>query len=248
MSTGGAGTQPRRALETCGTLGLLEGAAHLWTMRDNNCVDAKGASAPQSSAGWMLARVALSECFPVGCHDWKFSRDGRGKPFIAAPQEYCGLGVSISHTDGLVACLISGHGTAAVDVEGVITWDDLPSVAPTILSGEEQRSIEALAGDAWTRRFYEYWTLKEAYAKARGVGLACEFALVSFDLGPGCDVSVRFADGACEIASEWLFRRLALGPRWAGAVAAMTGPSKTLALAHTELTPDMLAWEISRAS
>src|SRR5262245_21725216 len=106
MSTNRAGTQ-QRALATRDKPGLLENTAHLWTMRDSNCVDARSApAAAQSHASWMLARIALSECFAVGHHDWKFARDGRGKPFIVAPQEYRGLGVSISHTDGLVACLL----------------------------------------------------------------------------------------------------------------------------------------------
>ena len=232
----------RRALATHAEPGLLEPQAYLWTMRHCDHADARiRSAAAQSIAGWSLARYALSECCPVDRHDWQFARDGRGKPFIAAPQEYRSLGVSISHTDGLLACLISGHGIAAVDVERICAGDDLPFVASTILSGEEQRSIETLTGDIWRRRFFEYWTLKEAYAKALGVGLACEFSSASFDFGPGCEVSVRLAEGAGSLASDWLFRRLDLGPHWAGAVAILTRPEKSLQLVHAEVALDFLA-------
>lgn len=108
--------------------------------------------------------------------------------------------------------------------------------------------MEALAGGAWVRRFFEHWTLKEAYAKAVGVGLGCDFSLVSFELGPGCDVTAQFSDGVDDLASDWIFRRLALGPDWTGAVAAKTGPSKIWRLVHTELASDLLAREFLRVS
>lgn len=248
MSASGAGTY-RRALAMHADQDPLGDTARLWTMPYGDCGDPRAGRGPaQSVAGWLLARLALSECCRVRPQDWKFARDGRGKPFIFAPLEYRGISISISHTDGLVACLISEHALAAVDVERVTPWEDLSFIAPTILSAEEQHSIETLEGDAWVRRFFEYWTLKEAYAKALGVGLAFDFSSVSFDFGPGCDVAARFTDGVGEVASDWLFRRLALGPDWAGSVAAKTGPSKTCRLVHVELTPDILMREVSSVS
>ncbi len=40
---------------------------------------------------------------------------------------------------------------------------------------EEQRCIGKLTGDAWLQRFFEYWTLKEAYAKRWALGLPVTF-------------------------------------------------------------------------
>ncbi|MBA7474705.1 hypothetical protein ES707_10059 [subsurface metagenome] len=239
MSTNGA-RMHRRAIAEQGSPGLLEGSAHLWTMRDCDAVDGcSGRAAAQSVTGWLLARLALSECFPVRPQDWRFARDGRGKPFIIAPEEYRPVGIGISHTDGLVACLISGDTTAAVDVERIRPYDDLSQLVPILLSRSEQRCLASLDGERWLRRFFEYWTLKEAFAKAVGLGLAFEFASACFEIEEGDETTVQFAapDGD---SAAWIFRRLVLGPDWAGAVAVKTGPFKTCRLIHVELEPERL--------
>lgn len=242
------------------------GEVHLWSAPDDICPDvddiapllpsdehaAAARFISQKAArsfvtGRVLTRLALSCRCPVRPQDWVFAPGLNGRPFIIAPEKYRHIQFSISHTDGRVACLTSHTALAAVDVERVMAWEDLPFIAPTILSADEQRSIATLTGDAWRRRFFEYWTLKEAYAKALGIGLACDFSSVSFDVGLDCDVVARFADRAEEVASDWLFRRLALGPDFAGAVAVKTGPSKTCRVVHTEITPGTLARKVSRA-
>lgn len=248
-----------------GNVKLAADEAHLWTAPDDICLGLDNAQSLLSSderaaaarfinergarsfvVGRVLARLALSRHCPVRPQDWIFVPGSYGRPFIAAPEKYRGMHFSISHTEGLVACLTSRTALAAVDVERITPWDDLPFVAPTILSAEEQRCIETLAGDAWVRRFFEYWTLKEAYTKALSVGLACDFSSVSFRIGASCDITAQFADGVGDVASDWLFRRLALGPGWAGAVAVKTGSSRMWRLVHIELTPDMLARALSR--
>lgn len=220
---------------------LLENADYLWTMRDGGCHDAfAGRSAAQSGAGWQLTRFALSECCPVRPRDWRFARDGRGKPFIAAPFEYRNIRISISHTDGLVACLVSGQDMAGLDVEKIRSSDDLPFLAPQLLSISEQRSLATLSGEAWLRRFFEYWTLKEAYAKALGLGLAFDFASICFEIDAGDQVTARFGAALVDASAIWTFRRLALSPGWAGAVAVSGGASRTRRLVHVELTSDFL--------
>jgi 4'-phosphopantetheinyl transferase len=228
--------------------GLPVDTAYLWTMSDGDGTDEYvGRAAAQSATGRLLARFALSECCPVLLRDWEFGRDRRGKPFIVAPPEYRGISFSISHTDGLLACLISGYETAAVDVERIRSSDDLPRLAPQLLSISEQRSLATLDGGAWLRRFFEYWTLKEAYATALGLGLAFDFALASFEVDAD-GVAARFAAAADGDPATWAFRRLALGPNWAGAVAVRTGPSKTCRLVHAELTSDLRVREVSQVS
>lgn len=246
----------------CDGVGLTADEAHLWSAPDDICEGVPSLLPPDEraraarfisekaarsfAAGRTLARLALSSHYPVRPQDWAFAPGPNGRPFIIAPEKYRDVQFSISHTEGLVACLTSRIAQAAVDVERVTAWDDLSFVAPTILSTAEQRSIEQLADETWLRRFFDYWTLKEAYAKALGDGLGYDFSSVSFDFGPGSEVAARFADGVGAIASHWLFRRLALGSVWAGAVAVRTGPSGTCRLVHAELTSDLRVREVSQ--
>lgn len=247
MSTNCAGAD-RRTRAANSDPGLAVDTSYLWTI-PGDCTDAYvGRGDAQSVTGRLLARFALSECCPVRLRDWKFGRDRQGKPFIAAPQEYRGISFSISHTDGLVACLISRCDLAAVDVERIRSSEDLPRLAPQLLSISEQRSLATLDGDEWLRRFFEYWTLKEAYAKALGLGLAFDFASVSFEVDTGDEVAARFSAAADGDPATWAFRRLALGPDWAGAVALGGRASTDRGLVHVELASDHLVREFRKSS
>src|SRR6185503_2047144 len=81
---------------------------------------------------------------------------------------------------GMLACLVSLTASAAVDVEHIVHTDDLAHVAEAVLARREREALGRLAGSDWTERFFDYWTLKEAYAKARGEGLGLPFGDIGF--------------------------------------------------------------------
>ncbi len=131
-----------------------------------------------------LVRLALSRHFPVPASDWQFDCDCNGKPFIATPEMSPAVQFSLSHTEGLVACLITLSAEAAVDVEKVEYNLDLTLVAHQIFSPTERKDLSVLSGKDWTARFFDYWTLKEAYAKAQGLGLMLPLCDIGFELEP----------------------------------------------------------------
>lgn len=167
-----------------------------------------------------LVRLALSDHFPVPAGDWRFDRDHNGKPFVAAPETSPPVQFSVSHTDGVVACLITLSAEAAVDVEKIEYRQDLPRVARQVLSPAEQSALSVLAGRDWTTRFYDHWTLKEAYAKARGLGLSLTLSDIGFELEPDNAIRVHFASQVDDDASTWVFWRRHLSPQHTIAVAA----------------------------
>lgn len=108
-----------------------------------------------------------------------------GRPHMAdAPARP--LDFNVSHSEGLVACAVSGS-TLGVDVEDTTRLVELDPVAAISFSRDELVGYRALSGDARRERFFALWTAKEAYLKARGVGLG-ELPLDGF--------SVRFDEGA----------------------------------------------------
>jgi 4'-phosphopantetheinyl transferase len=59
-----------------------------------------------------------------------------------------------------------------VDVERIRTDLDLDSIAARFFSASEYKILASLAGPARYEAFFACWTRKEAYLKARGVGLS----------------------------------------------------------------------------
>jgi 4'-phosphopantetheinyl transferase len=250
-SDAGSGGDKRPSC-TANRIELRAGELHLWTATDDRYPfpdldeagfllaaderEAADRSRPvrrrQFVCGRVLTRLALSRHCPVRPQEWVFALGPHGKPFILAPENYRGVRFSISHTEGLTACLITTIDMAAVDVERVRTWADLPLIAPMVLSARELSDIESFSGNAWHARFFDYWTLKEAYAKARGMGLGLDLTDIAFELAGQEEVRARFAPAVEDDPGRWTFRRVRLGPHYAAAIAIGRGDKENCTLMH----------------
>jgi len=82
------------------------------------------------------------------------------------------LRFNLSNTRGLVTCAVALEGEIGVDVEVLDRAGGLLEIAERFMAAPESKDIRALPPDAQDLRFFTYWTLKEAYIKARGMGLS----------------------------------------------------------------------------
>ena len=129
-------------------------------------------------------RVVLSRYAPVSCAEWQFGSNPFGRPFLIQPPLSSELHFSLSHTPGLVAVAVSRIADIGIDVESIHRTLDPRTVSRTAFATDELRALDALASDdAYRRRFFELWTLKEAYAKATGLGMSLGFQNFSFCIG-----------------------------------------------------------------
>ena len=159
-----------------------------------------------------LIRLVLSHHFAVPANEWRFGRDRNRRPFITSPTDAPAVQFSLSHTDGLIACLITLSAQAAVDVERIEYSEDLPLVARQVFSPTELRALNKLSGRDRTAKFFDFWTLKEAYAKARGMGLGIRLSDIQFELGTK-EIRAHFNSSIGDDASAWVFwsRQLSSG-------------------------------------
>jgi len=171
----------------------------------------------------MLVRIALSRYAPAAPGDWRFAADGTGKPRIAHPAVIPALHFNLANTPGLVVCAVSvAHGSIGVDVERIDRTVDTMAVAHRCFSAAEAGAVEALPSAERPRRFFEYWTLKESYVKALGVGLALpldEFSFTNDDRG----ISITFDRRSAEDESHWRFAVMDGSPAHIIAVGVNTG-------------------------
>jgi 4'-phosphopantetheinyl transferase len=173
-----------------------------------------------------LCRHALSRYAPVAPADWNFVPGEHGKPAIAAPQVDPPLWFNLSGTRGLVACAVSrATPTVGVDVERLEPAPDMLDVAAQFFSAREAEALRALGPEEQAERFFSLWTLKEAYVKARGLGIAAvPLQDFTFGLGAGA-IDLSFEPGLRDDAAAWRFASikvsadhlLAVGARIGGA-------------------------------
>jgi 4'-phosphopantetheinyl transferase len=152
-----------------------------------------------------LAREVLSRYAPVAPDEWRFEADSYGKPHIVAPAGLAQrIAFNISHTDGLVIVGVSRGRALGVDAECMQRRAAL-EVAERFFSPLEVRSLQRLARQAQAMRFWELWTLKESYIKARGMGLSIPLDRFAFQLDRARRVALEFAPGFDDVPSRWQF-------------------------------------------
>lgn len=153
-----------------------------------------------------------------------------GKPRMA---DGSGPAFNLSHTRGVVVVALSGTGEVGVDVEPLDrSLADL-AIADHYFAPAEAAALHGLPGrTAQVERFLRLWTLKEAYIKATGKGLAqplADFAFLSLD-----PPLVTFYDAALGNPGDWHFWQQTVG----GHMIALAVRSCAVRVVHHEVAPD----------
>lgn len=156
----------------------------------------------------VLQRRALSRCTDGAIEPdaWRFTPDPHGRPRVTAPAPSPSLVWNVANTVGLVACTVTLGEAVGIDVEARRA-DAPPEIVDTHFSPSERTALLDLPGPDRPRRFVELWTLKEAYLKARGLGLALPLERFSFDPSttpPGFVIDPANADDPTHwLVAQW---------------------------------------------
>lgn len=154
-----------------------------------------------------LVRTVLSCYHPaIAPAQWRFAEGERGKPYIAGPAGAPPIYFNLSNTPGLVVCAVSlAHSALGVDAERLARAGETVSIADHYFSAREARALRALPAARQRERFFAYWTLKESYIKARGLGLALPLEQFTFLLDEGPDIGITFDPRLADHPERWRF-------------------------------------------
>ncbi|AUX24198.1 4'-phosphopantetheinyl transferase [Sorangium cellulosum] len=152
-----------------------------------------------------LVRSVLSRYARVAPEAWSFVRNEYGRPQIAGPPGAPPLRFNLSNTRGLIACLVAMDRDVGVDVEDTGRASSTVDIADRFFSPAEVRALHAQPEAARRARFFEYWTLKESYIKARGMGLAIPLDHFSFHLDDGPSIGISFDPRLADDRAAWQF-------------------------------------------
>ena len=161
-------------------------------------------------------RSVLARYLDQDCSQIKFEYSRYGKPAIAACRHAAPLFFNLTHSHQLALLAVTGQGEIGIDAEFIRAVDD--GIAERYFSRAEVADLRALPCALQNEAFFNCWTRKEAYIKARGEGLSLPLDDFDVSLAPGAPAAI-LAVRSGEEASLWRLEHLHPGPGYVGALA-----------------------------
>lgn len=175
--------------------------------------------------GRTTLRAVLGHCVGTDPAAIAFDYGEKGKPALAGPTD---LQFSVTHSAEVAAYAVTVGAPVGVDVERLRPLDQLESIAEHTFSRRECEVLRGLPVQLRLAGFFNCWTRKEAYVKARGEGLSYPLQRFSVSLEPGAPARLESVDDAPGHVQAWTMEALPLPPGFAGAVVVATHPARVV--------------------
>ncbi len=95
------------------------------------------------------------------------AQNAQGKPYIADHR----LQFNLAHVNDVMLCALTWDYAVGIDVEDTRREVEMMTIARSFFSPGEVELLEVRTPNDQRQLFFDLWTRKEAYLKARGVGL-----------------------------------------------------------------------------
>jgi len=165
-----------------------------------------------------LVRYLLSKYLDLPPDEWLFEKSEKGKPEIANT-DVPPIRFNLSHTNGLAACIVTASCDCGIDVERIYSRHNPIGVAKRMFSDAEYKYMLELHGREQLEFFFSRWTLREAYVKARGIGISFPTRKLNFNIVSPSEINIEFQQEIQDKSEDWQLELLPLTTEHATAVA-----------------------------
>lgn len=152
----------------------------------------------------MLCRTTLSRYSHIEPREWRFSPNDYGRPEISNSEAPRWLKFNLSNVRSMVVCAVTRDVDIGIDIESLDRADALMDIAEHYFAKSELEGLLCLDPALRRRRFFELWTLKESYIKARGMGLSIPLEKFAFEFDSS-RVRVIFDPLLADREGDWQF-------------------------------------------
>jgi len=152
--------------------------------------------------------------------DVRLTHLAHGKPVLPVGDNAPDLRFNLSHSHGKVVFAFALGRDVGVDIELVRPEVRCDMLAQRFFSSHEVRTLMSLSAPRRSEAFFQCWTRKEAFVKAKGTGLTLRLA--DFDVAFGPDAEAALLRTAWDEAEQWQLMNLDAHGDYAAALA-LTG-------------------------
>lgn len=149
----------------------------------------------------------------------RFCYGSHGKPALSVELNEALINFNVSHSHNLALFAITRERELGIDIEYVRAEIAKERIAEQFFSRREVAMLRALPADAQATAFFNCWTRKEAYVKAKGEGLSMPLDRFDVSLVPGEAAALLATRGDTQEASRWALQELMPAPGFVAALA-----------------------------
>jgi len=149
----------------------------------------------------------------------RFSYNSYGKPSLAAEFSNPPLRFNLAHSHGLALFAFNRGRELGIDLESIRPDRATEEIAERFFAEAEVSALRSLPLEARVRAFFDCWTRKEAFIKARGMGLSLQLDKFAVTLRPGETPALLSVADDPEALSRWILRNLEPADGYAAALA-----------------------------
>lgn len=166
-----------------------------------------------------ILRLILGRYLKVRPDELRYSYNRYGKPILTKAFRGDHLRLNLSHSHGLALYAMALGRELGIDVERLRADLAGDRIALQFFSPQEVSMLRAVPAHQRLQAFFNCWTRKEAYVKARGEGLSLPLADFVVSLVPGERPALLNVKADPKETSRWSLRALSPAPGYIGAVA-----------------------------
>jgi 4'-phosphopantetheinyl transferase len=141
----------------------------------------------------------------------RFGYNAYGKPELLDEGEGARLRFNLSHAGRVALFAVASEREVGVDVETLREDFACAEVAAQFFSRREVEALAMLTPRPFVRAFYNCWTRKEVYVKARGMGLSLPLDCFDVSLAPDEPAALLATRGGEPDAAHWSLREIEVG-------------------------------------
>ncbi|MFC2045944.1 4'-phosphopantetheinyl transferase family protein [Chloroflexota bacterium] len=166
-----------------------------------------------------LLRAILSRYLDMAPDHLRFCYGPRGKPKLDKETGGEALRFNVTHTQGLALYAVAHGREVGIDVERIRPELVDGDIAERFFSPREVAALRTLPVALRPESFFNCWTRKEAYTKARGDGLSLPLKQFDVSLAPREPAALLSTKGDPLEAARWSLWALHPGPGYVAALA-----------------------------
>ena len=164
-----------------------------------------------------LLRSLLSAYLGISSEELRFSYAEKGKPSLQKDQQ-AAINFNLAHSHEMAVYAFSLTREVGIDLEYMREEVANEDIAERFFSRREIKSLAAVPAELRKQAFFNCWTRKEAYIKARGEGLSMPLDEFDVSLKPGAPAALLANHKEPTEVTRWSMKSIPVPPGYAAAL------------------------------